>query len=357
MLVALLTDTHAGARNNLDILHTFFDKFYSDVFFPYLQENNIQKIIHLGDMFEKRSTIDFATLYKTREYLFDKFYENDLSVDVIVGNHDCRFKSTNQVNSPNLLLQDYIKSGHVRVFSEPTEVTLDNTKIVYMPWICQNTYDKSMDMLKNSTANILLGHLEVSGFEMYRGSVHHGGTPASLFSNFCLVCSGHFHHRSTKGNISYLGSPYETCWSDYNDPRGFHILDTDTLELTFIENPNRLFHKIPYDDSEHQNTEFIANMDFSNYTDCYVKVIVDKKTNPHWFELFIEKLEKSSPIDVQIIDDSLSFLMDETEEIDDTVEDTLSILTRTVEVADVKVDKSKLSDLFISLYNEAKHME
>ena len=39
-------------------------------------------------------------------------------------------------------------------------------------------------------------------------------------------------------------------WSDYNDVKGFHILDTETREMEFIANPYQMFYRIKYDDSQ-----------------------------------------------------------------------------------------------------------
>ena len=354
MKIFLITDTHAGARSDSDHLHLFFDKFYTEIFFPYLLEHNITFGIHLGDMFEKRKNIDFSTLHKTRKYLFDKLPEHNIKMDVIVGNHDSRFRDIISVNSPDLLLKDYIGSGHIRVYSTPTEVTIDGTNILYMPWICPDTYDLSTELLKTSDCNILLGHLEISGFEMHRGSIHHGGISSSMFSNFGVVYSGHFHHRSTKGNVTYLGTPYETCWADYNDPKGFHIFDTDTLELIFVENPYKLFHKIVYDDSEWSEYPD-DNLDFSYLKNTYIKLLVDNKTNSGWFDRFVSNIEQASPIDLQIIEDTLNMVSSD-DEINVT-EDTISILNKSVMEFDTKVNKTKLNNLFSSLYTESMYME
>jgi DNA repair exonuclease SbcCD nuclease subunit len=55
--------------------------------------------------------------------------------------------------------------------------------------------------------------------------------PLVSFLKFELVMSGHFHTKSQKGNITYLGNTYQMYWNDYADQRGFHIFDTDTLKL------------------------------------------------------------------------------------------------------------------------------
>ena len=49
MKIAVLNDTHCGARNASDVFLDYFAKFYSDVFFPYCKQNGITQIIHLGD--------------------------------------------------------------------------------------------------------------------------------------------------------------------------------------------------------------------------------------------------------------------------------------------------------------------
>jgi hypothetical protein len=172
-----------------------------------------------------------------------------------------------------------------------------------------------------------------------------------LFSSLDVVCSGHFHTRSTRNNVTYLGCPYEMTWSDYDDPKGFHVYDTETRELEFIENPNRMFHKIKYDDMEMKN-EDILQMEFPELKDSIVKVIVKNKTNPFFFDLFIDKIEKVGVVDLQVVEDHLNLDLQDDDDIVDEAEDTLTILTKYIDQLE-DVDKVGLEQLVRELYGEA----
>ena len=176
------------------------------------------------------------------------------------------------------------------------------------------------------------------------------------FEKFDVVCSGHYHHKSSQGNIHYLGNPYELTWADYNDPRGFHIFDTDTRELEYIRNPYKMFFKVWYDDRD-KNIEDFNKMDFSNYTDTYVKVIVQHKTNPYWFDIMLDNLYKVNPANVSIVDDNKHMDQETEEEIFNEAEDTLTTLNKFVDGMDTNIDRVKLQKLFAELYTEAQHLE
>jgi hypothetical protein len=201
-----------------------------------------------------------------------------------------------------------------------------------------------------------MGHLEIAGFEMYRGSPVSHGDDRSLFNKFDLVCSGHYHHRSSNGNIHYLGSHGEFTWSDYDDPKGFHIFDTETRELAFIENPFRMFRKVWYNDKD-TSTEELLDRDWKKYNGCYVKLIVQNKDNPMNFDLFTTKLYEASPIEVIIVEDHRN--MDAIDESDllDEAEDTLTILSKYIDTIESNVDNKDLDKLMRSLYHEALQME
>jgi DNA repair exonuclease SbcCD nuclease subunit len=302
----------------------------------------------LGDIVDRRKYINFVTARHLNEFV-RKCWHKDIKLDVIVGNHDTSFKNTNDVNSMNEL---YSHSEYsIRYFSDPSEVVIDGTTIAVLPWICKDNYEASMKFISDTKAQILFGHLEIQGFEMYKGSVNDHGFSPKIFDKFDLVCSGHFHHKSTRGNINYLGAPYEMCWSDFDDPRGFHIFDTDTRELTFIENPYKMFNKFYYDDTDFTMEE-VLGIDFDQYKGKYVKIIVKNKTNPFWFDNFVEKLEAAGAIDVLVMEDGLVIIDDGSEEIGD-VEDTVSILRKTVDQFETNVDKKRLDSFLVSLYNEA----
>ncbi len=352
MKIALVTDTHFGARNDNTAFAEYFKQFYDTIFFPYLKENNITEIIHLGDVVDRRKYLNYQTAEIMQEAFFDPIIDNNYNVNIIIGNHDTYYKNTNKVNSISRLYNSYTGTNIHWHDNKPGVVNYDGLDIMLLPWICTDTYEPFLKEVEETDCQVLFGHLELKGFIMHKGAVNMSGLESNIFDKFDVVCSGHFHHKSTVGNINYLGCPYEITWSDYDDPRGFHIFDTETRELEFIRNPLTMFHKIWYDDSN-TTMEQVVNRNYEPMRNCYVKVIVTNKENPFWFDMFIERLEKVSPIHVQVVEDHLNLDLESDDEIVSEAEDTLTILHKYVNTLEVNVDKEKLETKIKDLYSEA----
>ena len=344
MKVAIITDTHYGARKGSDHLHNYFEMFYRDVFFPSLEKYQVDTVIHMGDIFDSRKSIDLKSLEWSKKVVFEPLKK--YNVYAIVGNHDCYYKDTNYVNSPELLLRAY---PNIKLYSKATEIKIDNLNILMLPWINSENFDETKKLIDGCESKVAMGHLEINGFRATRGHMMENGMDTSVFDKFDRVYSGHFHTRSTDGKIYYLGNPYEMYWNDVNDTRGFHIFDTDTLELTPINNPYKLFYNVYYDDTNYKlfNT--------SIYKNKIVKVIVRKKTNIKEFEKFIDKLYASGVQDLKIIE---NFEIQESEEFDiNEDENTLSILNRYIEESEFDLDKNIIKNIFQDLYREACEVE
>jgi len=355
MKIALINDTHFGGRNDSDAFSEHFFKFYDNIFFPYLQEHNIKTLIHLGDVVDRRKFINFNTLQTLREKFIYKLGREGIDTHIIIGNHDTYWKNTNEVNSMTELFTSFDGVHEPWIYSRPEEVEFDGTKILMLPWINKGNEEESIQLLKDTDAQIVMGHLEIAGFEMYRGAPNNHGIESSLFSKFDMVMSGHFHHKSDNGTIYYLGAPYEITWSDYQDPRGFHVFDTDTRELEHIRNPYRMFHKIFYDD-EDKEFEDVVGHDFSSYEGTCVKVVVKNKTNPYWFDIMYDKLEKCNPLNISIVEDFIEHTIDD-DDLIDQAEDTMTILNKYIEGMEISSNKETLQTLLNTLYNEAITME
>jgi len=346
MKIALITDTHFGARSDSIHFDDFFKKFYDNVFFEYIVKHNIKHVIHLGDVFDRRKYINFNILNNCKSYFFDKLKELDIETHVIVGNHDTYFKNTNDVNSPDLLLNSY---NNITKYSTPTEVTFENCKVLLLPWICTDNYELSIQTIKNTDAKIVFGHLEIAGFQMYKGQVNEHGFDRAIFDKFDQVYTGHFHHRSSNQNISYLGTAYEITWSDYADKKGFHIFDTDTQMVSFLPNPFIMFEKYYYDeDKEHPDS-----VDTSMFSGKHVKLIVVNKKDYALFDSFIERIYKKNPLELKIIEDLNGF---ESDALDDNIdlEDTMVVLSKYVDSIETDLDKNKLKTMLKSIYFEAQ---
>ena len=336
----------------------FYEKFYDEVFFPTLKSAGIDTVLILGDTFDRRKYVNFFTLKRTKQMFFDRLADQNIQVHMLAGNHDTYFKNTNDVNSVDLLLAEY---DNINVIDSPQTIHLNYGETSYdicmLPWICADNYENSMLEIKNTSATICMGHLEVAGFAMYRGMPSHEGLDRALFRKFEYTFSGHYHHKSNADGIFYLGNPYELTWQDYNDDRGFHIFDMDRRSLEFIKNPNKMFHRITYDDKKDTITD-ITNMDLSRYTGKYVKVVVINKTNPYLFDKMMSNLYNVNPVDVTIAEDFTDLTEGLDDDMLDQAEDTLTTLNKYVEtIKDDGIDNDKLKTLLKELYVEALNTE
>jgi DNA repair exonuclease SbcCD nuclease subunit len=348
MKVAIITDQHFGARNDSTQCLDYYELFYKNIFFPKLKEEGITTILILGDTFDRRKYINFNSLARAKKMFFDVAYDNDMMITMIAGNHDTYYKNTNDVNSPELTLAEYI---NINIVTRPETVNIHGVPVCFLPWICADNYQDSMNEIKNTKADLCMGHLEIAGFAMYRGVESHDGLSKDAFSKFDMVFSGHYHHRSDDGHIYYLGNPYELTWQDYKDPRGFHLFDLATRQLEFVQNPYSLFERYEYDDTLNEEDPL-----FVNFKDKYVKVVVVNKTDYYKFDKFITNLYNSNPLEVKIIEDFSEFTEGQ---VDDTInlEDTSSVLSNYIDSLETDVNKERIKSFMKTLYTEAVNVE
>jgi len=341
MKIALITDTHFGVRGDSALFADHQERFYEEVFFPYLVEHDIKEIIHLGDVFDRRKYVNFYTLKRAENMFFEKLEEFGIKANLNVGNHDSYFKTTIDVNSVDRLL-----SNRFNVINDPTTI---HDSIDIIPWICDENEEEILDFIKKSKSKYCFGHFDLAGFFMHSGiKSQYSSRDTHFLNKYEKAFSGHFHTRSNDGHIHYIGSPYETTWADYDDPKGFAIFDTETGEHNFINNPINIFEKVVYNNGIE---------DINSYEGKIIKLFVKKRDNYPEFDQAVHDLDIISA-DVNIIeevDDSL--LLSEGEIEDFEAVDTLTYLRGWVENLEKELhsskDKKEIKKLLSNIYNEA----
>lgn len=347
MKIAILGDTHFGARNDLKVFHDFFEKFYKDTFIPYLRENKIDTVIQLGDLFDRRKYINFYSLDSCKRYFFDDLENSNIKLHTLVGNHDIYWRESLEINSASLVLGEY---PSVVVHTSPTTIHIGDTAIDVIPWICPENEKEVIDFIAASKSDICIGHFEIAGFSMYRGMECHDGLSKDMFNKYEQVWSGHYHTRSKQENITYVGTPYEMTWQDFADPKGFHVFDLETRQLEFIPNPNNIFHRIEYDD-----TKELPELDM-DLTGAFVKLVVVNKTDFYKFDMLLNKLYSKGCYEIKIIEDLAEF-RDGTVDEEINLEDTVSVLSNYIDSVETDLDKEKVKSYMRTLYTEALNIE
>ena len=343
--IALINDSHFSARGDSQLFFDYFMKFFDDVFFPYIKEHDIKTVIHAGDLMDRRKFVNFNILHQVRTKFMDKFKEEGIELHCILGNHDVYYRNTNKINSIRELFSD-----DLILYEEPTVVNFGGLDIALLPWVCKENYDQSINFIKTASAPILIGHLELQGYDVMRGVKYDGGMSPKIFERFERVFTGHFHCRQEHGNIYYMGTQYQITFSDLHEQKGFHVLDTDTREIEFIPNPHKMFHSLTYNDEGGPVDSGKFECEYLN--GAYVKLYVEHKEHAYSFERFMDKLYECGVEKITVVEefDNSDWTQ---EEIVDLAQDTVTLINNEVDALEEVKDKDRMKRLIRDLYMES----
>lgn len=220
--IALISDIHIGNNKDNPIFHKITLD-YGIWLRDQLNYRNITKLVIAGDLLHSRTSISLPTLQTAHEFL-DIF--SDFEVVITTGNHDAWFLDNSTITS----LSVFKNRMNVKIIDS---LTIEDN-ITYCPW------GTIVDDLPEQS-DIVIGHWDIQSFEMSKGKVSsHGIKAADLMKKCKCVFSGHYHKKQqrlyTGRPLTYLGSAFQLNFGESDNTNLVHILDTNTLELTTLEN-------------------------------------------------------------------------------------------------------------------------
>lgn len=342
--IAILGDLHLGAKQDDEWVQKNQREFFQ-MFFEYCGNNDIDTVFQLGDWFDVRRGISQETMKFQREFVNPLM--NDYTVYALVGNHDMLLR---EHITPNSIREVLGKLDNVVVIEEPTTITIDNIDFDFIPWMCKENSDQVAEFVSNSSSEYCLGHFELNGFWFARGQKS-SGIDGGFLSRYSSVWSGHFHTISESGNIRYMGTPYTMTLADADDKRGFHVFDTETHELEFVENPDCWHTKLYF------NADTFDTKTIEWYTDKTVKIIVEKRSTDSRdinFDVIEDRIaqvaHKLDTLDeielVGVVSDDIKSIKD----VDEYVKEYVQTIDESTEIRD------RIQLLFSALHLEAKEM-
>lgn len=301
MTVAIITDTHSGARSSSSIFRSYMKYWYEKEFFPNLKAQGITTILHLGDFFDNRNSISVLDIDFVINDFAKQLVDGDFQFIVILGNHDVAFKNTNKFHS--LAVLKAAAPNNVTVIEQCTTMDIDGQTYALVPWINGENYDDTMDFLDthpDKADTIVAGHFEFAGFKHYATSAPaEHGMSTEPFKDFAEVWSGHYHHKSKSGNIRYMGSAFHLNWQDYDDARGYHLFEARTQTLTFVENETCLFRMVTFE------ADVFKAMTDAEYLELFegmfVRLVVVAEYNRVDLMDAVSKINRAKPHDLQVV--------------------------------------------------------
>lgn len=285
MKIAVLGDTHFDVSNSNEEVYEQQIKFFKEEFFPYLIENDIKTIFQLGDFFDNKLKVGTYIQSRLMEDFFDVLEENKIVMFYFVGNHDLYFRDSREVFSLKVFEKAY--HANLKVVRNMNILDFQTRKYMFVPWLYDEDIPNMATMVQEYKPELIFGHFEIKDFHVSKDFQATHGLDKKVFKN-SKVISGHFHLKQEIGNIFYVGTPYQSSWTDYNETKGFHILDTKDNSFEFVENTVSAKHIQIEVDSEDKKmivtgfskgvleADINTKLDYSLFNGHNVKIFIDK---------------------------------------------------------------------------------
>jgi len=350
MKIAFLCDTHSGARNDNDFYIHHQNHFYDNVFFPTLERENVDVVFHAGDLLDKRRAINIKSLAALNKHYIYRLIAEGYDYYQLLGNHDIYYKNTRWLSAIREIYGP-LEGDHFHIISDPTLVDIGGLKILLMPWIVPDEEENITDIMfrEGGDATMCVGHFELNGFQMNRGGKPMtGAMDRSLLDQFKIVLSGHYHTGAFNKNVMYIGSPFQMTFADQDDRKKFMIFDTETFKMQFIYNDDHVFQQFDYTDGLDLDA-----IEFGDYQDINVKVIVNAKGNQSHYEDFMDRMNAVGPFTLTVVDRYV-FESDDDTELETMDKGTEEILIESVDDYDFPPERvDPVKQVLSEIYNQA----
>lgn len=334
--IACISDIHLGVHQDSQTWHNIALT-YANWLRSTLIERNIKDIIIAGDVFHNRHEIGVNTIHAAYRF-FDIL--KDFNIVAITGNHDCFYKDKSDVNSISIL-----SNSNVVVYQELHNLNVNGKSFAFCPW------GTAVESIPKS--DVVVGHFEITNFKMNHHKVcDHGLATESLLDKAKLIISGHFHYRehrkySNGKSILYLGSPHELDFGDRDQVKGISILDTDTLEIDFIENTISPKHKkIPVSKLVDGSIKDVDKLVTGNIISLYV----DTKVSTQNVDLIINKFSQYKPLQLRTDFNFTEESQVNTEDLESLSFDIETALQEFINLLTTDVNKKDILEKCLELY-------
>lgn len=208
------------------------------------EAQNCKYVINLGDFFDKPD-LSSETITAVQDIRWSSITHYHL-----VGNHDASSSSLifNSVNT--------LAGGNHIIITEPNLLLLDDCDILFLPYIVecdrkpldQYLLDKNGNYIDTGKPRVIFSHNDINGIQLGPVVSRTGFTVDELEANATFAIHGHLHNgQNITDKVITLGN---ITGKDFGEDAFKHrhnvaVLDTKTLELTYIENPYAFnFYKI-----------------------------------------------------------------------------------------------------------------
>ena len=147
-----------------------------------------------------------------------------------------------------------------------------------------------------------------------------------------------------------MGTQYQITFADLDETKGFHVLDTETRDVEFIENPLKMFHTATYNDKD--GPIDLNSIDFNKFSGSYVKIFVECKKHPYSFDQYMDALYDAGVSKLTIVED-----VDESQwtkdDIVDLAQDTVALINSEIDAMEEVENKDKMKRIIKDLYMES----
>lgn len=195
-------------------------------------------IINLGDFYD-RPDLNSETITASTEIIWA-----DIPHYHLVGNHDAS-NSTLEFNSVN----SFISENH-KIITEPQMLSFDTFELCLLPYTVESDRRPIQSYFNQDTTKkqIILSHNDINGIQLGPVVSKTGFTVEEIESCCDIFINGHLHNgQAITSKLINLGN---LTGKDFGEDASKYehkvaILDTDSMTITYVENPFALnFYKL-----------------------------------------------------------------------------------------------------------------